>query len=140
MCRDAVVDAVSRAAELAAQYLTAHARYSHVTLQCGNCIVYVSTEASRISIQCGGGRIIDVSADVDDVAAALRRMLDQPSERYSCYAMWRRGAIHHPLSAERGRVCIDGIGCARDEYARILFNLAEMRRIECIGDVDDDTL
>jgi hypothetical protein len=134
--RDAVVDAVSRAAELAAQYL---ASYSHVTLQCGNCTVYVSTDTSRISVQCGNGRIIDVSADVDDVAAALRRMFDQPSERYSCYAMYMRGVIRHPLSVDGNRVCIDGIGCAVRQYANILFNLAE-RRVECIGDVDDDTL
>jgi hypothetical protein len=138
MTRDAVVDAVSRAAELAAQYL---ASYRRVAVQCGNCSVDVDADGGRISIRCGGGRIIDVSADVDDVQSALRRMLDPPSERYSCYAMYRRGAIRHPISIEHNRVCIDGIGCVmrRDEYLNVLFNLAE-RRVECIGDVDDDTL
>jgi hypothetical protein len=134
MRRDAVADAVSRAAELIAQY-------RHVAVQCGNCTVYVNTYDNHISIQCGDGRIVDVSADVDDVAAALRRLLDQPSEGYSCYAMYRRGVIRNPLYVERSRLCIDGIGCVlnRDEYVRVLFNLAE-RRVECIGDVDDDTL
>ena len=136
MTRDAVADSVSRAAELAAQYLAA---YRRVAVQCGNCVVDASADGGRISVQCGGGRIIDVSADVDDVAAALRRMLDQPSERYSCYAMYMRGAIHHPLAVNGNRVCIDGIGCAARQYANILFNLAE-HRVECIGDVDDDTL
>jgi hypothetical protein len=138
MCRDAVADAVGRAAELAVQYL---ASYRRVAVQCGNCVVDADADGGRISIQCGGGRIIDVSADVADVRSALRRMLDRPSERYSCYAMYRRGAIRHPLSIERNRVCIDGVGCVmrRDEYLNVLFNLAE-HRVECIGDVDDDTL
>lgn len=138
MRRDAVADAVGRAAELAARYL---ASYRRVAVQCGNCVVDADADGGRISIQCGGGRIIDVSADVDDALSALRRMLDRPSERYSCYAMYRRGAIRHPLSIEGNRVCIDGVGCAmrRDEYLNVLFNLAE-RRVECIGDVDDDTL
>jgi hypothetical protein len=136
MTRDAVADSVSRAAELAAQYLAA---YRRVAVQCGNCVVDASADGGRISVQCGGGRIIDVSADVDDVAAALRRMLDQPSERYSCYAMYIRGAIRHPLAVNGNRVCMDGIGCAVRQYANILFNLAE-HRVECIGDVDDDTL
>jgi hypothetical protein len=138
MCRDAVADAVGRAAELAAQYL---ASYRRVAVQCGNCTVDVNMDGGRISIQCGGGRIIDVSADVDDVQSALRRMLGQPSERYSCYAMYRRGIIRSPLSVGRSRVCIDGVGCAmrRDEYLNVLFNLAE-HKVECIGDVDDDTL
>jgi hypothetical protein len=138
MCRDAVADAVSRAAELAAQYL---ASYSRIAVQCGNCVVDADADGGRISIQCGDGRIIDVSADVDDVQSALRRMLGQPSERYSCYAMYRRGIIRHPISVERNRVCIDGVGCAMryDEYVHILFNLAE-HSVECIGDVDDDTL
>jgi len=137
MRRDAVADAVRRAVELVMQYL---ASYRRVAVQCGNCAVDVDTNDGRISIQCGNGRIIDIIVYVDDAQSAIRRIFDQPSEHHSCYAMYRRGISRHPLYIESNRVCIDGVGCVtrKDEYVRILFNLAE--RVACIGDVDDDTL